>query len=80
MTTSGGFITVSLPLTWLNRVWVRRLACVDGYFVLHANAAAPATEFSAQVLRWERSIGGHTVPVAVPCWITRNTGCWRLLW
>jgi hypothetical protein len=80
MTSSGGFITVSLRLNGLNRVWARRLACVDGYFVLHVNASAPATESGAEVIRWERSVRDHSVRVAAPCWISRRDGKWQLLW
>jgi hypothetical protein len=80
LTGRGGFVVLSLPVRWLNRVWARGLACIDGHFVLDADAPAPATELSGEAVRWERRLGGHAVPVAAPCSITRQAGRWRLAW
>ena len=80
LTSRGGFVAVSLPLRWLNRVWARKLAVVDGHFVLDVDAPAPATDVRGDVLRWQRGLGGHTVPTAVPCRIVRRGGVWQLIW
>jgi hypothetical protein len=80
LTRRGGFIAISLPLGWLNRVWARKLALVDGYFVLDVDAPAPATDLRGQVVRWEPRLGGHSVPIAVACRIARQAGAWRLVW
>jgi hypothetical protein len=80
LTSRGGFVTLSLPVRWLNRVWKRGLACVDGAFVLDVDRPAPATELSGEAVRWERRLGGHTVPVAAPCKIRRQAGRWQLAW
>jgi hypothetical protein len=80
LTSRGGFVVVSLPARWLNRVWARGLARVEDCFVLDADAPAPATELSGEVLRWERRLGGHAVPVAARCSIARRAGSWQLAW
>jgi hypothetical protein len=80
LTSRGGFVVVSLPVRWLNRVGARGLACVDGYFVLDADPPAPATELRGEAVRWEPRPGGRAVPVAAPCGIRRADGRWRLVW
>jgi len=80
MTSRGGFVTLSLPVHWLNRVWRRGLACVDGHFVLDVDAPAPASDLSGEAVRWQRRLGGHAVPVAAPCRIRRRAGRWQLAW
>jgi hypothetical protein len=80
LTSRGGFVTVSLPVRWLNRVWMRGLSCLDGSFVLEVDAAAPATDLSGTAVRWERHVGGHLVPVVASCRIRRVDGRWRLSW
>jgi hypothetical protein len=80
LTSRGGFVVVSLPVRWLNRVWARGLARVEDHFVLDADAPAPATELSGEAVRWERRLGGHAVPVAARCSITRRAGRWQLAW
>jgi hypothetical protein len=76
----GGFVSVSLCLTWLNRVWLRDLANVDGCFVLEVDAAAPATQLRGQAVRWERRAGGDSVPVAAACLLFKQGREWRLAW
>jgi hypothetical protein len=80
LTSRGGFVALSLPVRWLNRVWKRGLACVDGVFVLDVEGTAPATDLRAAALRWEPRLGGHAVPVATPCRIRKGAGRWRLTW
>jgi hypothetical protein len=79
LTSRGGFVALSLPLSWLNRVWARGLACVDGHFMLDVDASAPRTELHGEAVRWERRFGGHAVPVPVACRITRRAGIWQLV-
>jgi hypothetical protein len=76
----GGFVSVSLPLSWLNRVWLRGLANVDGCLVLEVDAAAPATRLRGLAVRWERRAGGDSVPVAAACLLFRVGHEWRLAW
>jgi hypothetical protein len=78
LTSRGGFVAVSLPAHWLNRVYLRGLARVDGLFVLDVDAPAPATELHAEVVHWTRHFGGHAVPTAVEVRITRRHGTWRI--
>jgi hypothetical protein len=80
LTSKGGFVAISLPVRWLNRVWKRGLACVDGAFVLDVDGTAPATDLSAAAVRWEPRLGGHVVPVATPCAIRKEGGRWQLTW
>ena len=48
---TGGTLALSLSADWLNRVWIRGLAVVDGHFVLDVDRPAPATELEASVIR-----------------------------
>ncbi|MBV9328654.1 MAG: hypothetical protein JO352_33500 [Chloroflexi bacterium] len=77
-TSRGGFVAVSLPVHWLTRVSARGLACLDGHFVLDVDAPAPASRLHAQVLRWERRLGGHWAPAPIACSIERQAGRWQL--
>jgi hypothetical protein len=74
---NGGFASLSLPVSWLNRVSRRGLAVVGGHFVLGVDLAAPATELTGQAVRWERRPGGASAPVVAPCSIRRWEG-WEL--
>jgi hypothetical protein len=78
LTTRGGFVAMSLPINWLNRVGLRGLAFVDGFFVLDVDQPAPATDLRATIVRWERQFGGHSNPVAKPARIRRLAGAWEL--
>jgi hypothetical protein len=80
LTSRGGFVAISLPVRWLNRVWKRGLACVGGVFVLDVDGTAPATDLRAAAVRWEPRLGGHVVPVATPCAIRKEAGRWQLTW
>lgn len=77
---TGGTLALSLPAAWLNRVWIRGLAVVDGHFVLDVDRPAPATELEASVIRWERLVAGPSIPLAVPCYLRRDDGRWALFW
>jgi hypothetical protein len=77
---TGGFASLSLPVSWLNRVSGRGLAVVGGHFVIEVDRAAPATELTGQAVRWERGPGGASVPVAAPCSIRRWPEGWELTW
>jgi hypothetical protein len=79
LTTRGGFVAISLPLNWLNRVGRRGLAFVDGFFVLDVDQPAPATDLRATIIRWERQFGSHSIPVARPARIRRVAGAWELM-
>lgn len=78
---SRGTLTLSLPVSWLNRVWSRGLAVVGGHFVLDVDRPAPATELQGTAVCWERRAAGRSVPAAVPCSLTwdRVRG-WDLTW
>jgi hypothetical protein len=78
---TGGALALTLPVSWLNRVWSRGLAVVDGHFVLAVDQPAPAAELEAQVVRWERRLAGRSTPSAVTCALRRGPrGEWRLTW
>ena len=77
---AGGALALSLPLSWLNRVWVRGLALVDGHFVLDVDRPAPARELEATVIRWERRLAGRSTASAVPCQLRRTEDGWTLWW
>ena len=77
---TGGSASLSLPLSWLNRVSGRGLAVVDGHFVLEVDQPAPATALSGRAVRWERRPGGASAPVAAPCTIRRWPEGWELRW
>jgi hypothetical protein len=79
LTSRGGFIAVSLPVRWLIRVWCRGMAVIDAHFVLDVDAPAPATELGGHVLEWQKQLGGHAIPTARACGITRRDGAWRLV-
>jgi hypothetical protein len=76
----GGALALSLPVSWLNRVWVRGLAVVDGHFVLEVDQPAPARELEATVIRWERRLAGRSTASAVPCQLRRGVDGWTLCW
>jgi hypothetical protein len=76
----GGFVKLALNVRWLNRVWLRGLACVDSYFVLDVDAPAPATALRGTAIRWERRSGGAAVPVATPCALLKLGLEWHLAW
>jgi hypothetical protein len=77
----GGALALSLPVSWLNRVWNRGLAVVDGHFVLDVDRGPPATELEGRAIRWERRLAGHSSPAAVACSLRRDgDGGWRLAW
>jgi hypothetical protein len=78
LTSRGGFMAVSLPIHWLTRVWRRGLACVDGTFVIEADAPAPVNFVHGKLLRWEKRSGGHWVPAAASCSFERRDGRWHL--
>jgi len=78
---TGGFLALSLPVSWLNRVWKRGLAVVDGHFVLDVDRPAPAVEAEGLAVRWERRVAGPSVPAAVPCSLRRLPDrTWTLAW
>jgi hypothetical protein len=77
-TSRGWFVAVSLPIHWLTRVLRRGLACVDGAFVVDADAPTPARDVLARIVRWERRSGGHWVPVSAICAIERRDGRWQV--
>lgn len=78
---TGGFLAVSLPVSWLNRVWARGLAVVDGHLVLEVDRPAPAVDLEAVAVRWERRVAGPSVPAAVPCRLHRGADrTWTLAW
>lgn len=76
----GGALALSLPVSWLNRVWARGLALVDGHFVLEVDRPAPARELEATVIRWERRLAGRSTASAVPCQLRRTDDGWTLWW
>jgi hypothetical protein len=76
----GGFVSVSLPASWLNRVWLRGLATLDGHLVLDVDAPAPASIVRARAVHWQRRIGGDSAPVVVDCLLGQQSGRWRLTW
>jgi hypothetical protein len=76
----GGALALSLPVSWLNRVWARGLAVVDGHFVLEVDQPAPARELEATVIRWERRLAGRSTASAVPCQLRRSDDGWTLCW
>jgi hypothetical protein len=76
----GGALALSLPVSWLNRVWARGLAVVDGHFVLEVDQPAPARELEATVIRWERRLAGRSTASAAPCQLRRTDGGWTLCW
>ena len=77
---TGGTLALSLSADWLNRVWTRGLAVVDGHFVLEVDRPAPATELEGWVIRWERRVAGPSTPSAAPCYLRRDGGRWALFW
>lgn len=77
---AGGALALSLPVSWLNRVWVRGLAVVDGHFVLEVDRPAPARELEATVIRWERRLAGRSTASAAPCRLRRIGDGWALSW
>lgn len=78
---AGGAIALSLPVSWLNRVWSRGLAVVDGHFVLEVDRAAPAAELEGWAIRWERRLAGRSTPSAVRCNLRRGGDRrWTLAW
>ncbi len=80
LTSTGGFAALSLPASWLNRVWRRGFAIVEGHFVLDADGSAPATESAGEAVIWNRQLGNNSVPVAAPCSLRQLDGRWRLFW
>jgi hypothetical protein len=78
---TGGFLAVSLPVSWLNRVWARGLAVVDGHLVLEVDRSAPELDLEAVAVRWERRVAGPSVSAAVPCRLHRGANrAWTLTW
>jgi hypothetical protein len=78
---TGGTLALTLPVSWLNRVWRRGLAQVEGHFVLDVDRPAPARELEARVVRWERRLAGRSTPVPTPGTLWRGPGGdWRLSW
>ncbi len=80
LTSTGGFAALSLPVSWLNRIWRRGLAIVEGHFVLGVDGSAPASELTGEAVIWERQLGNSSVPVTAPCSLRRLDGQWRLSW
>jgi len=80
LTSTGGFAALSLPVSWLNRIWRRRLAIVEGHFVLGVDGSAPTSELTGEAVIWMRQLGNNSVPVAAPCSLRRLDGQWRLSW
>ncbi len=80
LTSTGGFAALSLPVSWLNAVWRRGLAIVEGHFVLGVDGSAPAGELTGEAVIWERQLGNSSVPVTAPCSLRRLDGRWRLSW
>jgi hypothetical protein len=80
LTDLGGSATVFLPLRWLNRVWLRGMTLVNGFFVINADSEAPAIDLSGQAVRWERQASGSSVPIVADCSLVRRDGTWGLLW
>jgi hypothetical protein len=76
----GGALALSLPVSWLNRVWARGLAVVDGHFVLEVDQPAPARDLEATVIRWERRLAGRSTASAVPCQLRSAGDGWTLCW
>lgn len=78
---TGGSLALSLPASWLNWVWKRGLAVVDGHFVLDVDRPAPAVELEGLAVRWERRPAGTSAPCAVPCRLSRRADrTWTLAW
>lgn len=82
MTSTGGFASVFLPASWLNRVGIRGLANVDGNFITEVDQPAPASgELAARAVCWERQIGGSSGPTIVGATLTRALdGGWSFRW
>jgi hypothetical protein len=76
----GGFAAVFLPVRWLNRVWLRGLALVDGHFIADVDAGAPASELQGEAVRWDRQPNGSSLPVLADCSLVRRGLNWELLW
>ena len=69
-----------MPASWLNRIWLRGLADVDGYLCLEVDAAAPARWLRGRAVRWVRRAGGDSVPEVGDCVINRQGDRWHLAW
>ncbi len=80
LTSNGGFAALSLPVSWLNRVWCRGLALVDGHFVVGVDGSAPESEMTGEAVIWERQLGNSSSPVTAPCSLRRLDGQWQLAW
>lgn len=79
---SGGWAAVSVPLSWLVRVWARGFALVDGCLVLDvldpSDSGGPLT---VSATRWERRLPSGSTPVVEPALLLRMVdGGWRLRW
>jgi hypothetical protein len=76
----GGFVNLALPASWLNRVWLRGIANVDGHLILEVDAPAPAHVVRARAVRWQ-STGDGSTPDVASCILARHGhACWRLTW
>ncbi len=76
----------SLGTAWVLGVWARRLAVVDGAFVVEVAGEPGAEPPSPEVLtvraaRWEQQRGGRSSPVLAPARAQRGgDGAWALTW
>jgi hypothetical protein len=71
---SWGFVFISLPISWLNRVWRRGIAIIDGRFIISVDQCAPATELKCDSISWVAAPGDSLAPVVSSCVLQRPRG------
>jgi hypothetical protein len=75
-----GTVLVALRPRWINWVWRRGIAILDGHFVLDVSKPAPATSMIAQALVWEEDGTDPWKAGVAICHVEKNNGEWRLRW
>jgi len=78
LTQLGGYIAVSLPPNWMTRVWRRRIAIVDGHFILSVDRPAPAEQLAAERLSWEAGPEDSLRAVTERCHIRKVGTQWQV--
>jgi hypothetical protein len=75
-----GVVLAALRPAWINWVWTRGLAVVDGHFILDVSRPAPADSMEGLALRWYRTGGREWTAVADRCSLHRRDGQWEFQW
>lgn len=75
-----GVVLAALRPSWINWVWMRGLAAVDGHFILDVSRPAPADSMEGLALRWDRTTGRQWSAVADRCSLRRHEGQWEIQW